>query len=57
MNRQDMVFIYTRFALQHPLQLYKCELLRCPVAAKHLWRVFTSAFFTNGSSQLSNKFA
>ena len=48
MNRQDVVLIHTRFALQYPLQLCKCGLSRCPVAAKK----FTLAFFTDGGSQL-----
>lgn len=34
MNRQDVVLIHTRLALQHPLQLCKYGLLRCPVAEK-----------------------
>ena len=62
-NRQDVVLIHT-FALQHPLQLCKCGLSRCSVAAKHLVCVgggggggegragMSSAFFTDGGSQL-----
>ena len=44
MNRQDVVLIHTCFAVQHPLQLCKCGLSSCPVAAKHLWRVYLGVF-------------
>ena len=36
--------MYIRFALQHPLQLCKRGLSRCPVAAKHLSRVYLGIF-------------
>ena len=43
-SRQGAVLIHTNFAPQHPLQLYKCGLLHCPIAAKHLWRVYNGVF-------------
>ena len=44
MSRQDVVSIHTHFALQHPWQLCKCQLSRCPVAARHLQRVYLGVF-------------
>ena len=46
-----MVLIHIRFALQHPLQFCKCGSL-VVLLQQNTFREFTSAFFTDGSSQL-----
>ena len=59
-KRQDVVLIHIRFALQHPLQFWKCGLLRCPVAPKHLLRVYLGIFhgwrFSAGLASLNSIF-
>ena len=50
MNTQDVVLIHTRFALQHPLQLSVDS--RVVLLQQNTLREFTSAFFTDGGSQL-----
>ena len=49
---------HARFALQNPLQLCKCGLSRCPVTAKHLYRVNVGVFhglrFSAGPASLHN---
>ena len=56
MNRQDVILIHTRFALQHPLQLASVD-SRVVLLHQNTFREFTSDFSRMAVLSWSNKFA